>query len=110
MKFKYLGDVKDMKVFGCDFSDGKTPDITDEKVIRKLSGNREFAVVEDGESGGEQGKTSPKTDTEPGGEEAGEGVLPLGFVPGMTDEETGGDSGGEPGGEEVKNGGRTRKG
>ena len=46
MKFKFLGDTKNMKVFGYDFSNGATPDVTDEKAIAKLLGNAEFEVVE----------------------------------------------------------------
>jgi hypothetical protein len=47
MKFKFLGDTKNMKVFGYDFSDGATPDVIDEFAIAKLMGNAEFeAVVE----------------------------------------------------------------
>jgi hypothetical protein len=48
MKFKYLGDKKDMVVFGYDFSDGQTPDVTDEKIIQKLTDNSHFEAV-DGE-------------------------------------------------------------
>lgn len=47
MKFKFLGDTKNMKVFGYDFSDGATPDVTDEKAIAKLLGNAEFKAIED---------------------------------------------------------------
>ena len=46
MKFKFLGDTKNMKVFGYDFSNGATPDVTDEKAIAKLLGNAEFEAVE----------------------------------------------------------------
>lgn len=46
MIFKYLGDHKDMQAFGYDFSNGATPDVTDEMVIAKLQGNPEFDVVE----------------------------------------------------------------
>lgn len=49
MKFKYLGDHKTMNVFGYDFADGATPDVTDEKAIAKLQGNAEFEAV-DGET------------------------------------------------------------
>lgn len=83
MRFKYLGENKGMKVFGYDFSGGKTPDVTDEKVIKKLSGNREFAMVEGGAAG-----------PPPGGER----TLPLGDGAG------GADPGGEGGGEEDKAG------
>lgn len=47
MKFKFLGDTKNMKVFGHDFSDGATPDVTDEKAIAKLLGNAEFEAIEE---------------------------------------------------------------
>lgn len=36
-----------MVVFGYDFSDSKTPDVTNRVAIRKLSGNRFFEKVED---------------------------------------------------------------
>ncbi len=47
MKFRYVGDKEEMKAFGYDFSNGETPDVTDETVIRKLSGNCHFEVVKD---------------------------------------------------------------
>lgn len=47
MKFKYLGTNPYMVAFGFDFSGGATPDVTDERAIKKLSGNREFTTVED---------------------------------------------------------------
>ena len=47
MKFRFLGDTKNMKVFGYDFSNGATPDVTDEKAIAKLFGNAEFEAVEE---------------------------------------------------------------
>ena len=47
MKFKYLGKNEGMQVFGHDFSDGATPDVTDEKAIAKLMGNAEFEAVDD---------------------------------------------------------------
>lgn len=47
MKFRYLGKKDDMKVFGSDFSGGKTPDVTDEKACAKLSGNRHFEAVKE---------------------------------------------------------------
>lgn len=46
MIFKYLGGHKDMQAFGYDFSNGATPDVTDEKTIAKLQGNAEFEAVE----------------------------------------------------------------
>lgn len=46
MKFRYLGDKKDMQAFGYDFSNGATPDVTDEFAIMKLSGNNHFEVAE----------------------------------------------------------------
>lgn len=45
MKFKFLGDTKNMQVYGYDFSDGATPDVTDDFVIAKLQGNKEFEAV-----------------------------------------------------------------
>jgi hypothetical protein len=45
MKFRYLGDKTDMVVFGCDFSNGNEPDVTDPHAIGKLSGNSHFEVV-----------------------------------------------------------------
>jgi hypothetical protein len=47
MKFRYVGDKADMRVFGYDFSDGQTPDVTDEHAIKKLSGNSHFEEIED---------------------------------------------------------------
>lgn len=47
MKFRYIGDNEEMKAFGHDFSNGATPDVTDEFVIRKLSGNNHFEAVKD---------------------------------------------------------------
>jgi len=47
MKFRYLGDKKDMKVFGYDFSKGATPDVTDENAIKRLSGNTDFEIVKE---------------------------------------------------------------
>lgn len=47
MKFKFLGDTKNMKVFGYDFSNGATPDVTDAKAIAKLQGNAEFEAIEE---------------------------------------------------------------
>ena len=47
MKFKYLGTNPYMVAFGYDFSGGATPDVTDERAIKKLSGNREFSAVGD---------------------------------------------------------------
>jgi Mg/Co/Ni transporter MgtE len=45
MKFRYVGENEEMKVFGHDFSNGATPDVTDESVIRKLTGNSHFEVI-----------------------------------------------------------------
>lgn len=45
MKFKFLGDCKEMVAFGYDFTEGKTPDVTDEKAIHKLSNNAEFEAL-----------------------------------------------------------------
>lgn len=45
MKFHYLGEEEDMVVFGYDFTNGNTPDVTEETFIRKLSGNSHFAAV-----------------------------------------------------------------
>ncbi len=45
MKFKYLGDKQDMAVFGYDFSNGKTPEVTDAFAIGKLTNNMEFETV-----------------------------------------------------------------
>lgn len=47
MKFKYLGTNPYMIAFGYDFSGGAAPDVTDERAIKKLYGNREFASVND---------------------------------------------------------------
>ena len=47
MKFRYLGDKKDMKAFGYDFSKGATPDVTDENAIKRLSGNNTFEIVKE---------------------------------------------------------------
>jgi len=47
MKFRYLGDKKDMKAFGYDFSKGATPDVTDENAIKRLSGNNHFEAVDE---------------------------------------------------------------
>lgn len=52
MKFKFIGDCKKMTTFGYDFSDGATPDVTDEKVIAKLLGNAEFEAIEEGKTFG----------------------------------------------------------
>lgn len=47
MKFRYLGEKEDMAVFGYDFSNGSTPEVTEELVITKLSGNSHFEAVEE---------------------------------------------------------------
>jgi hypothetical protein len=61
MKFQYLGKKEDMKVFGADFTNGATPDVTDEYAIKKLSGNRHFApVTEDKKTFGANAKTVAK--------------------------------------------------
>jgi hypothetical protein len=46
MKFRYIGDKENMKVFGYDFSGGQTPDVTDENAIKRLQGNHFFEVVD----------------------------------------------------------------
>jgi hypothetical protein len=56
MKFRYLGDKKDMKAFGYDFSKGATPDVTDENAVKRLSGNNTFETVKE-----EPVKYSPKS-------------------------------------------------
>jgi hypothetical protein len=45
MKFRYIGKKEEMKVFGYDFSNGATPDVTEETFIAKLSGNSHFEAV-----------------------------------------------------------------
>ncbi len=45
MKFRYVGERTNMKAFGYDFSGGATPDVSDETIIRKLSGNSHFEMV-----------------------------------------------------------------
>jgi len=62
MKFRYLGDKDNMQVFGYDFRDGATPDVTDDNAIKRLSGNRFFETVE--ESG--EGEETPSEKKKPG--------------------------------------------
>jgi hypothetical protein len=45
MKFRYIGINENMTAFGYDFRDGKTPEVTDENAIKRLSGNRFFEGV-----------------------------------------------------------------
>ena len=66
MKFKYLGTNPYMIAFGHDFSGGATPDVTDERAIKKLSGNREFAAVGDS-SAAEPDKAEPDKAEKPHG-------------------------------------------
>ena len=47
MKFRYLGEKDNMQVFGYDFRDGATPDVTDENALKRLSGNSHFEVVDE---------------------------------------------------------------
>jgi hypothetical protein len=47
MKFRYLGKKEDMKVFGYDFTNGNTPDVTEAVFIAKLSGNSHFEAVKE---------------------------------------------------------------
>ena len=49
MKFRYLGKKEDMKVFGYDFTNGAIPNVTEEAIITKLSGNSHFEAVKKGE-------------------------------------------------------------
>ena len=65
MKFKFLGDTKNMKVFGYDFSNGATPDVTDAKAIAKLQGNAEFEAIEDGKTFGSPVKEKKQKAVEP---------------------------------------------
>ena len=46
MKFRYLGEGE-MSVFGHCFSNGATPDVTEERYIAKLSGNSDFEAVKE---------------------------------------------------------------
>jgi hypothetical protein len=45
MRFRYIGDSKEMVAFGYDFRNGGTPEVTDPHAIGKLSGNRFFEAV-----------------------------------------------------------------
>jgi hypothetical protein len=45
MKFRYIGSNDNMTAFGYDFRDGKTPEVTDENAVKRLSGNRFFEAV-----------------------------------------------------------------
>jgi len=47
MKFRYLGKNETMIAFGHDFSNGQTPDVTDEKAIKRLSTNHHFEEVKE---------------------------------------------------------------
>ncbi len=47
MKFRYLGKKEDMKVFGYDFTNGATPDVTEDIFVAKLSGNSHFEAVKE---------------------------------------------------------------
>lgn len=47
MKFRYLGDHVEMKVFGYDFTNGATPDVTEACFIGKLSNNSHFEAVKE---------------------------------------------------------------
>ena len=69
MKFRYLGDKEVMQAFGCDFSGGQTPDVTDDNAIKRLSGNRFFEVVED-EGSQQSGSESQETGSSEGEAEA----------------------------------------
>lgn len=87
MKFRYLGKNEEMRVFGYDFSDGATPDVTEEKFIAKLKGNAEFEVAE-GASKPAAAKTEPKDKkvqpAEPGAPSAGgDGDGATGGLPGV---------------------------
>lgn len=70
MKFKFLGDTKNMKLFGYDFSNGATPDVTDEKAIAKLLGNAEFEAVEGGKTFGTPVKEKKQKVVDPTATEA----------------------------------------
>ena len=45
MKFRYIGSGTEMQVFGYDFRDGATPEVTDPHALHKLSGNRFFEAL-----------------------------------------------------------------
>lgn len=47
MKFRYLGEEENMNVFGYDFSNQATPDVTEEMFIAKLTGNSHFETVKE---------------------------------------------------------------
>jgi hypothetical protein len=52
MKFRYIGDSTEMQVFGYDFRDGATPEVTNPHALQKLSGNQFFeALPEEGKTG-----------------------------------------------------------
>ena len=85
MKFKFLGDTKNMKVFGYDFSNGNTPDVTDEKVIAKLQGNKEFEAVEEGKTFGAPVKEKKQKAVAPAADEGVQAVDGQGDVVGEVD-------------------------
>lgn len=45
MKFRYIGDSDKMQVFGYDFRDGATPEVTNPHALQKLSGNQFFEAL-----------------------------------------------------------------
>lgn len=62
MKFRYIGTSEEMQVYGYDFRDGKTPDVTDPNAINRLFGSTVFERVDevkDGEDAETPAKKKP---------------------------------------------------
>jgi hypothetical protein len=45
MEFRYIGSSDDMTAYGYDFRNGNEPDVTDEKAVVRLAGNRFFEAI-----------------------------------------------------------------